>query len=169
MSAANQLSTEVDLDIAWSSVIQEYKEQAGPEAAQMKTLTVRDVLANLKPPADTEPQTTRKAKLVTSRVLTCVQRIGDSVATAKSAVFGPSQQCWNALNFVIIAVQGYKKLFEDLAFLLERVSVFLETLDIYLSDKDTATRLDSRLRPAVYRVLQHFMGNPDPDCSPEET
>ncbi|KAJ8107378.1 hypothetical protein OPT61_g8910 [Boeremia exigua] len=143
MSAANGLATRDDLDVVWESVVQKFKEYAGPEAGHMKTLTVGEVLANLKPSADTEPETKRKAKFVTSRVLSCVQRVGDSVATATGAVFGPSQHCWNALNFVIIAVQGYKKVFEDLTLLLERVSVFLETLDIYLSDKGAETYLDT--------------------------
>lgn len=57
----------------------------------MKTLTVADVAANLKPPKDTKPETGQKAKLVASRVLTCVQRFGDAVATVASSVFGSSQ------------------------------------------------------------------------------
>ncbi|KAG9199602.1 hypothetical protein G6514_008364 [Epicoccum nigrum] len=100
-------------------------------------------------------------------------RVGDTAAAAATGVFGPSQQCFNALNIVIIAVQNYQKIFDDLTLLIERLSVFLETLDVYLSDKYTDTVLDEhaetvsdkhteiildkRLRSQIYRVLEHFM------------
>ncbi|KAI8162144.1 hypothetical protein K4K49_010453 [Colletotrichum sp. SAR 10_70] len=82
---------------------------------------------------------------------------GGFVASAASGVFGPSQQCFSALNHVITTTQKYSEVFEDLTTLLERVSVFLETLSNYLDEGDAEVKLDKRLRPNVYRVLEHFL------------
>lgn len=40
---------------------------------------------------------------------------------------------------------------------MERVTVFLENLYLYLDDKAAGTKLDPRLRLTVYRVLKHFL------------
>lgn len=40
---------------------------------------------------------------------------------------------------------------------MERVTVFLENLQLYLDDKAAGTKLDPRLRLTVYRVLKHFL------------
>ena len=72
-------------------------------------------------------------------------------------VFGPSQQCFNAISFVITAAQKYKEVFATITLLMERVSVFLENLNMYMDNKNAEVTLDKRLRKTVYRVLEHFV------------
>lgn len=156
MAAIQTLSTDDDLDVAWTQVVKSFEEEAQFKADRGRKLAIGDVLATIQPKGTTQ-STKEKAKSVVQTILVCVQRFGDVVVTATSAVFPPSQQCFNALNFVIKATQDYHKLFEDLTTLLERVSVFLETLRTYLDQDGVNTKLDKRLRPNVYRVLEHFI------------
>ena len=89
------------------------------------------------------------------------------IATATTAVFSPSQQCFNAVNFVIIAMQKMGEFFAEVTMLMKRMSVFLESLSVYLDDETikansdpnnhAKTMLDRRLRPKVYHVLEHFI------------
>ena len=72
-------------------------------------------------------------------------------------VFGPSQQCFNAISFVITAAQKYKEVFANITTLMERVSVFLENLNMYMNNYNADVKLDKRLRKTVYRVLEHFV------------
>lgn len=72
-------------------------------------------------------------------------------------VFGPSQQCFNAISFVIRAVQSYDAVFDAITALMERLSVFLDQLRFYLDDRKAEVKLDRRLRPTVYSVLDHFL------------
>ncbi|KAF2653116.1 hypothetical protein K491DRAFT_680807 [Lophiostoma macrostomum CBS 122681] len=156
--ASSALSTTDDLDAAWAKVVAKFQEEAHLKPASQKHLSISDVLAQIAP-QDAAPDTQAKAKAVVGKVLVCVQRFGDFIASASSVVFGGSQQCFNALSFVITATQNYGRVFDDLTTLMERVSIFLETLRIYLDGEEESdrVRLDARLRPNVYRVLEHFM------------
>lgn len=46
--------------------------------------------------------------------------------------FGPSELCFNALNFVIQAWQGYQGIFEELAGLLEKCAEYLGRLEYHV-------------------------------------
>ena len=72
-------------------------------------------------------------------------------------MFGPSQQCFNAINFVIVAAREYQDVFSDLTTLMERISAFFGRLFLFMNDPDTDLKLDRRLRPTVYKVLEHFV------------
>jgi hypothetical protein len=148
------LSIEDDLDVAWVKAVKRFK-IASKANYPDKKMSIGDVLASMNT-QDAKDATKTRAKAIVSNILNCIQVFGDVVASASSAVFSPSQQCFNAINFVIVAVQKYQKMFEDLTTLLERVSVFIGTLRIYLEEKNVV-KLDPRLRPVVYRVLEHFM------------
>ncbi len=60
-------------------------------------------------------------------------------------VFGPANQCFNAINFVITAAQQYKDIFANITTLMERISVFLENLDGFMTNNDAEVKLDKRL------------------------
>ncbi|KAF3041114.1 hypothetical protein E8E12_007068 [Didymella heteroderae] len=156
MAAIQTLTTDDDLDAAWTRVVHEFEKEAQSKPGGGRKLTIEEVLATIRP-KDGVQSTKEKAKSVVHTILVCVQRFGDIVVTATSAIFAPSQQCFNALNFVIKKTQDYGKLFEDLTTLLERVSVFLETLRTYLDQDGVSTKLDKRLRPNIYRVREHFI------------
>lgn len=166
-ATSTQLSVDDDLGAAWKQVIDECDRTAGWSKQDKRILTVSDVINNINPHKEIQPTTTTNAKKFIKTTLVCIQRFGDVVATATTAVFPPSQQCFNAVNFVIIATQKTGEFFADVTTLMERVSVFLESLSVYLDDetikvnldpnKHAKTMLDERLRPRVYYVLQHFI------------
>ncbi|KAI8174166.1 hypothetical protein K4K51_009014 [Colletotrichum sp. SAR 10_75] len=159
MASDIKLSTQDDLDVIWLRVVREFEKETGSrlQPANGAVLSISDVIDGIDPHKHVPESTKNKAIRVTQSILTCVQVFGGFVASAASGVFGPSQQCFSALNHVITSTQKYSKVFEDLTTLLERVSVFLETLSNYLDEGDAEVKLDKRLRPNVYRVLEHFL------------
>ena len=96
------LSIEDDLDVAWAKAVRSFKETSKANYPD-KEMTIGDVLANMNTQEATDKTKTR-AKAIISNILNCVQTFGEVVASASSAAFAPSQQCFNALNFVIVAV-----------------------------------------------------------------
>ncbi|CAK1360558.1 unnamed protein product [Cercospora beticola] len=152
------LSEEDDLDTVWADIISRCSKITKWDLNDRRSLTVDQVISKIVPPKDKKAaESTGKAKEVFKNALVCVQRFGEIAANAASMVFGPSQQCFNAISFVISAVQEYDDVFNNITALMERVSVFLERLRIYLGDTDAKTKLDKRLRLTVYRVLEHFL------------
>ncbi|KAF7676634.1 hypothetical protein GT037_004846 [Alternaria burnsii] len=155
LSAPKFLSTEDDLHVAWEKVVRNFVDASKANPSSEPT-TIRQVLDNVN--SQTADDTTKaRAKGIVMNILSSVQILGEFVAGASSTAFPASQPCFNALNLVIGAVKRYHKIFEDLFILLERVSVFLGSLRIYFEEKNTDVNLDTRLRPTVYRVLEHFM------------
>ena len=108
MTSRGAISVTDDLDEAWAKVVDKFEQEAHLKITDHKNLSVDDVLDRINP-KDTEPDTKAKAKAVVGTVLLCVQRFGDILASASSVAFGGSQQCFNALNFVIMATQNYSK------------------------------------------------------------
>ncbi|KAF2209646.1 hypothetical protein CERZMDRAFT_70123 [Cercospora zeae-maydis SCOH1-5] len=151
------LSEEDDLDTVWAEIISKCSKITNWDLNDRRSLTVDQVVSKINPPKDKKAESSGKAKEVFKNALVCVQRFGEIAANAASMVFGPSQQCFNAISFVISAVQDYDDVFNNITALMERVSVFLERLRIYLDDTDAKTKLDKRLRLTVYRVLEHFL------------
>jgi hypothetical protein len=69
-----------------------------------------------------------------------------------------TQQCFNAISFVITAVQEYNEVFDNILVLMERISAFLDNLRLHIVNKsDEEEKLDKGLRSTVYRVLEHFL------------
>ncbi|XP_014555255.1 hypothetical protein COCVIDRAFT_17119 [Bipolaris victoriae FI3] len=157
MSSNLTLSTDNDLEKTWRLVVQEFSKEANLDWAKVKKPSIEDVISKIDP-KEAKPATKSRAKDFVNDTLSFVQKLGKIISPLAGMALGPSEQCFNALNFVIVAVQDYKKIFEDLTLLLERVSVFLRQLNIYIEDQDDrGVTLDERLRPSVYRVLEHFM------------
>lgn len=157
MSSNLTLSTDNDLEKTWRLVVQEFSKEANLDWAKVKKLSIEDVISKIDP-KEAKPATKSRAKDFVNDTLSFVQKLGKIISPLAGMALGPSEQCFNALNFVIVAVQDYKKIFEDLTLLLERVSVFLRQLNVYIEDQDDrCVTLDERLRPSVYRVLEHFM------------
>ena len=100
-----QLLVEDDLEVSWKQVIDECNRTAGWNKQDKEIQTVSDVLNNINPHEEVQPTTKTNAKRFIKTTLVCIQRFGDAVATATTAVFPPSQQCFNAVNFVIVATQ----------------------------------------------------------------
>lgn len=150
-------SAEDDLDKVWPDIIIRCSKITKWDLNDKKTLTIDQVLLKINSPKDPKPEVKDKAKKVFKNALVCVQRFGAFAAQATSMVFGPSQQCFNAISFVITAVQDYDAVFNNITTVMERVSTFLERMRIFLDDTEAETKLDKRLRLSVYRVLEHFL------------
>ncbi|KAF4428137.1 hypothetical protein CGCF413_v001063 [Colletotrichum fructicola] len=159
MASNIKISAQYDLDVVWLQVVRRFEKETGSrlQPANGAALSVSDVIAGIDPDNDVPESTKNKAIRVTQSILSCVQVFGGFVGSAASGVFGPSQQFFSALKHVIATTQKYSEVFEDLTTLLERVSVFLETLSNYLDEGDDEVKLDKRLRRNVYRVLEHSL------------
>ena len=157
------LSTEIDLDVAWKATISKCQSITNWDLNANSRLSVDDVVSNIKPTKrDGKSESHDQAKKVFRRSLECISRFGEIAAQSASMVFGPSNQCFNAVNFVIRAAQGYTEAIENLGILMERISAFFDRLKDYLEDSSADVKLEPRLRVTVYRVLDHFlvaMGN----------
>lgn len=151
------LSVDDDLDRIWAEVIARANKITTWNLNERTFVTVEEVLAKIKAPKDGKPGIQDKAKAVFRQTMVCVQRFGSIAAQGASVVFGPSEQCFNAISFVIKAIQSYDEVFTNITALMERISVFLNKLNIYLDDTHAETKLDRRLRLTVYRVLEHFL------------
>lgn len=150
-------SVDDDLDKVWAEIISRCNKKFDWNLNEKKTVSVDQVLEIVRPPKAGKSSKRDNAWKVFKTALVCVQRFGDAAAQVAGAVFGPSQQCMNAISFVITACQDYEAVFDNIAILMERVSVFMERLNIYLDDHYAEIKLDKRLRSTVYRVLEHFL------------
>lgn len=72
-------------------------------------------------------------------------------------------RCFNAVSFVITAVQDYQSVYEQITALMERISVFLERFEIRMKQNAESlrspggSRSDLPLMQPTYRVLEHFV------------
>ncbi|KAE9579599.1 hypothetical protein CGCF415_v011584 [Colletotrichum fructicola] len=85
-----------------------------------------------------------------SKTLQVISKVGSLVADGVSNAFGPANQCFNALNFVIVAWQSYSEAFESLAALLEKCAEFFERFTYY-------TNRDASLRKVICCQFRLFI------------
>jgi hypothetical protein len=157
MTTMSIFSENDDLDVVWARLITECNIRAEWDLNSNKTPTVEGVLAKLNPPKKHKSETHETTKKIFRQTLYCVDKFGNIAAQAASMAFGPSQQCFNAVSFVIGAIQDYDAVFSNVTSLMERMSAFLERLRIFLEDQKAEEKVDRRLRLAMYRVLEHLM------------
>lgn len=149
--------TDPDLDEIWSQALEEYEHTTG--MSLKRGLRGFDAVA-----ADIDERLHQskagnkaKAQQIMGTAMKCLQRFGGILAQATSAVFGPSQHCWNAISFVVSAAQGYQAVLDGFAALMERCAVFLERLNVDLEAKRrSGVPFDIRLRKSTYQVIAHF-------------
>jgi hypothetical protein len=146
-----------DLDVVWARLIAECNIRAEWDLNGNKTPTVEGVLAKLNPPKKHKSEAHETTKKIFRQTLYCVNKFGSIAAQGASMVFGPSQQCFNAISCIIGAIQDYDAVFSNVTVLMERMSAFLERLRIFLEDEKAEEKVDKRLRLTMYRVLEHFM------------
>lgn len=90
----SSLSTEDDLDVAWSKTLEKCQDIAKWDfKPSSRGLTVDQVIRQINP-STKDPQLKDKAKLVVSKALTCLQRFGSVIAQAASAVSVPVSRLW---------------------------------------------------------------------------
>ncbi|KAJ5671389.1 hypothetical protein N7507_000516 [Penicillium longicatenatum] len=87
-----------------------------------------------------------------NNTLTAVSKVGGMIADAASQVFAPAGQCYNALNFVISAWQGYQEVFGELSALFAECGQFLDRLHHYVAGK-----MNASLTATACEVLDVFV------------
>jgi hypothetical protein len=104
MTTMSIFSENDDLDVVWARLITECNIRAEWDLNSNKTPTVEGVLAKLNPPKKHKSETHETTKKIFRQTLYCVDKFGNIAAQAASMAFGPSQQCFNAVSFVIGAI-----------------------------------------------------------------
>ncbi|KAL9096406.1 MAG: hypothetical protein Q9165_001403 [Trypethelium subeluteriae] len=155
---SSTFSEDEDLEQAWNKLMVRLRNEASfnipldPSQAP----SIERITAMINPSkADSATKTTAKA--IFSKTLKFIDRFGAMIAQGASVVFGPSNQVFNAVSFLINVAQETQTVFDNLTALMDRLSAFLERLGMYCDQKDVDVKLDKNLRRSVYRVLEHFI------------
>jgi hypothetical protein len=117
------LTSEESLASAWAQIAAKCREEAGWKLNK-KPMTVDEVLAPIRPAKPTDA-TKARAQEMFGKALMCLQRIGELLGSVASMIWSPSQQCINAVKFIVVATREYNKVFENLMDLMERLGVSL--------------------------------------------
>ncbi|KAJ5622596.1 hypothetical protein N7528_005828 [Penicillium herquei] len=127
-----------------------------------KDLKPEDVMRNLDKIQNGKKKSaiSQTVKETFSNTLTAVAKVGGMVADAASQVFAPAGQCYNALNFVISAWQGYQAVFGTLNDLFDKCGQFLNRLHHYVAGKMNAKLTDvaCQVLTLFVDVCDHAMG-----------
>lgn len=151
-------STDKDLNEVWPDVIAEYERVTEKKLDPNTSFDSFQRVVNERL-RDSTSKRTSHARNVLNNVGACLQQFGEIAASGASIVFGPSAQCWNAINFVIVAAQKYSDVLEGFVTLMERCAAFLSRLNIYLKQElgKAGQMLPNHLRRPAYDILSHFI------------
>ncbi|KAI0387063.1 hypothetical protein F5Y04DRAFT_76061 [Hypomontagnella monticulosa] len=158
--ATPSIDVKDDLDKVWATAIEEFQRITNvtlPIGESAKFVEIRDQMHN----AINQGQSKNKAlaKQVLDKSMALLQNFGDIFASATSAVFPATGQCWNAISMVVGAAQSYHRILDGFVTLLERCLAFLEELFFFLDKKkkDGETYLDVHIRKPAYEILGLFL------------
>ncbi|RMJ27317.1 hypothetical protein PHISP_01831 [Aspergillus sp. HF37] len=154
-SATGDAEVDEDIREIWADVQKRVAKLAGQEGKPVIPMGIDDVVANLTAAQnpDAPPSRKEKVKMAFSQSLTAIQRVGEVVAYAASNVFAPAADCFNAVNFVINAYQGYQAAFESLADLFKQCTDYLNRLPYQIEGK-----MDAKLTKIAAQHLDLFIG-----------
>lgn len=102
------LDPKIDLDEVWKGFVSEYCSITGqilPLNASAKQLKAGLDLAL----GGGASHSGDRARAVTTRLTTCLQRFGDVVVGSASTIFGPSTQCWSAISAIFRLSKNTKR------------------------------------------------------------
>ncbi|KAL5391829.1 hypothetical protein DPSP01_001119 [Paraphaeosphaeria sporulosa] len=151
-------SADKDLNEVWPDVIAEYERVTEKKLDPNTTFESFQQTVNERLREATSKRTSH-ARTVLNNVGACLQQFGSIIADGASMAFGPSAQCWNAINFVIIAARKYSDVLDGFVTLMERCAAFLSRLNIFLKQElgKAGQMLPSHLRRPAYDILSHFI------------
>lgn len=152
----SSLDRQDDLDVVWKEFVREYcriTQQETPDNGSLE----RPSVARAGSLIDSMSENGNRSRAIISRLCTCLQRFGDAMAGTASIMFGPTALCWNAVSFVISAIQKYQELFDGFVTLLERSNAFFDRLALFLEEKQGGNFLPLALRSSAYQVLGYFL------------
>lgn len=147
-----------DLNEIWPEVIAEYERVTEKKLDPNTTFESFQQTVNEKLREATSKRSSH-ARTVLNNVGACLQQFGSILADGASMAFGPSAQCWNAINFVIIAARKYSDVLDGFVTLMERCAAFLSRLNIFLKQElgKAGQMLPNHLRRPAYDILSHFI------------
>ncbi|KAE8163699.1 hypothetical protein BDV40DRAFT_299237 [Aspergillus tamarii] len=128
-------ATNKELLEIWSRVQSRVLALADGDQRKIRPLGMNDVLSHLDAAQKKDKVSSWKLQAIKesfNKTLLFIQTVGSIAAGAASQAFGPSELCFNALNFVIQAWQGYQGIFEELAGLLEKCTEYLGRLEYHV-------------------------------------
>ncbi|GAB1197216.1 hypothetical protein APSETT444_006507 [Aspergillus pseudonomiae] len=133
-------TTNKELTEIWTRVQSRVLALADGDQRKIRPLGVNDVLSHLDAAQKKDKVASWKLQAIKdsfNKALLFIQTVGGIAAGAASQLtvgkaFGPSELCFNALNFVIQAWQGYQGIFEELAGLLEKCTEYLGRLEYHV-------------------------------------
>ncbi|KAL5424597.1 hypothetical protein PMIN04_003135 [Paraphaeosphaeria minitans] len=151
-------SADKDLNEVWPEVIAEYERVTEKRLDPNTTFESFQQTVNEQLREATSKRASH-ARTVLNNVGACLQQFGSIIADGSSMAFGPSSQCWNAINFVIIAARKYSDVLDGFVTLMERCAAFLSRLNIFLKQElgKAGQMLPSHLRRPAYDILSHFV------------
>ncbi|KAJ4352115.1 uncharacterized protein N0V89_007461 [Didymosphaeria variabile] len=151
-------SADKDLNEVWPEVIAEYERVTEKKLDPNTTFESFQQIVNERLREATSKRSSH-ARTVLNNVGACIANLGSILADGASMAFGPSAQCWNAINFVIIAARKYSDVLEGFVTLMERCAAFLSRLNIFLKQEvgKARERLPNHLRRPCYDILSHFI------------
>lgn len=159
-TVASSIDVKDDLDKVWATAIEEFQRITNttlPLGDSIKFVEIRDQMHQ----TINQGQSKNKAlaKQVLDKSMTLLQNFGGIFASATSAVFPATGQCWNAISMVVGAAQSYHRILDGFVTLLERCLAFLEELYFFLDKKkkDGETYLDAHIRGPAYEILALFL------------
>jgi hypothetical protein len=152
------LSNDRDLNEVWPEVIAEYERVTEKKLDCNTTFESFQLTVNQRLREATSKRSSN-ARAILNNVGQCLEQFGSIIAGGTSTVFGPSAQCWSAINFVLIAAQKYSEVFDGFITLMERCAAFLSRLNMFLEQKITkqGSYLPKHLRKPAYDILVHFI------------
>ncbi|KAK3718641.1 hypothetical protein LTR37_004858 [Vermiconidia calcicola] len=141
MSTITDQTTDEDLPQVWATFIARINKKTEWNLDEKNPESVDQVISYINPAKEEPAESHEKAKKVWRSTLVSVDRLGVFVQR-----FG---------GFAVqVASVKYKEVFANITTLMERISVFLKNLSMYMDNSNAEVKLDKRLRKTVYRVLE---------------
>lgn len=153
-----RISAHKDLNEVWPEVIAEYEKVTEKKLDRNLTFAGFQLLINQRLSEATSKRSSN-ARAILNNVGLCLEQFGSIIAGGAGMVFGPSAQCWSAINFVLVAARKYSEVLDGFITLMERCAAFLSRLNLFLKQEQSkqGSYLPEHLRPPAYAILVHFI------------
>ena len=144
----------------WKEARIRFEETTNKSLVQLNNRSLDDVLRELDKrfnnPSLDENRKQQRVKEMASNVLKFIQVLGGIAAQGASAVFGPANMCFNAMQFLIDIPAKISKFYDDLALLFEEISTFMKQFKIYQRIEQFA-RVDIELKQGTHKLMIVFV------------
>lgn len=145
----------------WKEARIRFEETTKKSLVQSNNRSLDDVLRELEkrfnaPTIDENRQKQQRVKELASNVLKFIQLLGGIAAQGASAVFGPANMCFNAMQFLLDIPARVSKFYDDLALLFEEISTFMQQFKIY-QRIEQFSRVEIELKQGTHKLMIVFV------------